>query len=499
MATDVAGRWLTTKEAAALLRVHPKHMYRLLKQGLPASRVGGQWRFQSAELASWSRGGRRAGNEEKQIATQGLPGFLGTDDDVAVDLLLSLLHRDRAPLLGRVSRNRRTPLEPLLDGSVLAVAVLGDLPDPPSIALARIHLAHVQLGLAACPGGPVPSLALLSTKRLRLASWTSGSDPRSILEGVLEREGIDPVRVHSRALEFLSHADAIAAVVARRADLAWTSAAWADRFALPFLPLASRSLALVARADSLGNPSLIRCWQVLQSEAFREAIRSLPGYDAEGSGEIRYLSGAGDSFPVARKPLLRASPHSQPDAARTRPPIRCAIVTRGHGQDASPRILRLVRALVARGIGVCGCVQLPHKTQGKLAGYDLTRIGKAGTHALARRSASSREGFAAFRFDNEAFTTARAWIEKERSDARVCVIDSWGALESKGTGHFDAIASALRTREHGLVLASARRDVLPDILRRLDVPERAVLRLDLPCDARAEKRFLDAIVRVAGG
>ncbi|HQP37626.1 MAG TPA: helix-turn-helix domain-containing protein, partial [Polyangiaceae bacterium] len=349
MATDVAGRWLTTKEAAALLRVHPKHMYRLLKQGLPASRVGGQWRFQAAELASWSRGGRgRAGNEEKQIATQGLPGFLAADDDLAVDLLLSLLHRDRAPLLGRVSRNRRVPLEPLLDGSVLAVAVLGDLPEPPSIPLARIHLAHVQLGLAACPGGPAPSLALLSTKRQRLASWTSGSDPRSILEGVLEREGIDPVRVHSRALEVLSHADTIAAVVARRADLAWTSAAWADRFSLPFLPLASRSLALVARADSLGNPCLIRCWQVLQSEAFREAIRSLPGYDAEGSGEIRYLSGAGDSFQSAPKPPQRAAPRTQPAASPSRPPIRCAIVTRGHGQDASSRILRLVRALVAR-------------------------------------------------------------------------------------------------------------------------------------------------------
>ncbi len=32
--------WLTTREVAELLRVHPKHVYRLRKRGLPAHRVG---------------------------------------------------------------------------------------------------------------------------------------------------------------------------------------------------------------------------------------------------------------------------------------------------------------------------------------------------------------------------------------------------------------------------------------------------------------------------
>lgn len=56
------GEWLTTLEVATLLRVHPKHVYRLLHQGMPARRVGGQWRFSRADIQQWAdqRGGPMA-------------------------------------------------------------------------------------------------------------------------------------------------------------------------------------------------------------------------------------------------------------------------------------------------------------------------------------------------------------------------------------------------------------------------------------------------------
>ena len=50
---------LTTEEVAKLIRVHPKHVYRLLKKGLPARRVGSEWRFDRDEVMAWSRMGRR--------------------------------------------------------------------------------------------------------------------------------------------------------------------------------------------------------------------------------------------------------------------------------------------------------------------------------------------------------------------------------------------------------------------------------------------------------
>ncbi len=41
---------LKSVEVAALLNVHPKHVYRLLRRGLPGRRVGGDWRFDRDEV-----------------------------------------------------------------------------------------------------------------------------------------------------------------------------------------------------------------------------------------------------------------------------------------------------------------------------------------------------------------------------------------------------------------------------------------------------------------
>jgi putative molybdopterin biosynthesis protein len=45
---------LTLKEVSALLRVHPSHIYRLLKRRqIPAMRIGGSWRFDYRVLIRW--------------------------------------------------------------------------------------------------------------------------------------------------------------------------------------------------------------------------------------------------------------------------------------------------------------------------------------------------------------------------------------------------------------------------------------------------------------
>lgn len=45
---------LTVPEVAAWLRVHPTTIYRLVKKrGMPAFRVGSDWRFVARDLALW--------------------------------------------------------------------------------------------------------------------------------------------------------------------------------------------------------------------------------------------------------------------------------------------------------------------------------------------------------------------------------------------------------------------------------------------------------------
>jgi molybdopterin-guanine dinucleotide biosynthesis protein B len=49
------GWLLTTPEVAGLLRVHPKHVYRLIRRGMPSLRVGGEHRFERLGVLDWAR------------------------------------------------------------------------------------------------------------------------------------------------------------------------------------------------------------------------------------------------------------------------------------------------------------------------------------------------------------------------------------------------------------------------------------------------------------
>ena len=49
-----SARVMTLNELADFLRVHPSTIYRLLKRGgLPAFRVGSDWRFNSESIDRW--------------------------------------------------------------------------------------------------------------------------------------------------------------------------------------------------------------------------------------------------------------------------------------------------------------------------------------------------------------------------------------------------------------------------------------------------------------
>jgi len=52
MATTV----MTLEEVAAFLRVHPTTVYRLLKKhGIPAFKIGSEWRFNLESVEEWVR------------------------------------------------------------------------------------------------------------------------------------------------------------------------------------------------------------------------------------------------------------------------------------------------------------------------------------------------------------------------------------------------------------------------------------------------------------
>src|SRR5579871_1044502 len=98
---------LTTREVAALLKVHPKHVYRLRKRGLPAHRVGDEWRFDEDEVRRYcrARGEEAASASEespRENRPEGPPPLLAGNGDVALEVLLDDARARKAPLVGLV-------------------------------------------------------------------------------------------------------------------------------------------------------------------------------------------------------------------------------------------------------------------------------------------------------------------------------------------------------------------------------------------------------------
>jgi putative molybdopterin biosynthesis protein len=283
---------LRTDEVAALLRVHPKHVYRLLRKGLPARRVGGEWRFSRDDVLAWS-GARRPAHAPPAPPPDAAapPSLVAANGDVAVMTLLSLAARLGPPLIGFVQADMGLGAELLQMGAVLATgAHAGGFPSHVGAErVARIHLVRREIGLLGPHGARPPRLADLS--RATLASRPPSAGVRRHLDAALRRAGIDPGRVDRRALVCDSHLDVVCAVASGRAGVGLGSRAWGERAGLSFLPLAEEEYGLIVNARDLGDPRVVRLCEVAQGRELREALGAVPGYDAADAGAIRYDAG----------------------------------------------------------------------------------------------------------------------------------------------------------------------------------------------------------------
>ncbi|MBV9946977.1 MAG: helix-turn-helix transcriptional regulator [Myxococcales bacterium] len=294
LAQDIeeAAAFLTTSELARVLRVHPKHVYRLLRSGLPGHRIGGEWRFIAEEVRRWSAGRGRKRAEPLADADTGAvgpaaPALLAANGDVAVELLLVRLS-EAGPLFGHVQADRGGSLELLQRGAVLAAGCHGE--DIPAFVgqerLAFIRLVERQVVLAMRRGARFRGLRHLA--RLRLASRPPSAGVRHHFDIALRREGLDPAAVHAGASVLGSHREVVCAVVRREADVGLASAAWAARVGLESAPLCRETYGLLVRASNLGDPRVVRLCELAQSGAFRKELGGVAGYEARRSGAIIY-------------------------------------------------------------------------------------------------------------------------------------------------------------------------------------------------------------------
>jgi putative molybdopterin biosynthesis protein len=279
---------LKSADVAELLKVHPKQIYRLLARGLPAHRVGGEWRFLREEVLAWS--GMPAEQREAPASALAatVPPLLAANGDLVIEVLASRLIDEDKPLLGIVQLDRGRALERLAARTILLAGFHGDVPPShvETSRLARIHLVKRDIGLAFPRGSRLRKIGDLRKKRLALRPSTAGV--RAHFDRALTKERTTLTALGSRVSLFESHGEAVCAVVRGDADAALTTSAWAERVGLGFLPLASEPYDLLVYAECLGTPECVAVCEVAQSRPFRANLSKIAGYDARDAGEIRY-------------------------------------------------------------------------------------------------------------------------------------------------------------------------------------------------------------------
>ena len=249
---------LRTDEVAELLRVHPKHVYRLLKKGLPARRVGGEWRFSRRDVLAWSGAGEptaELGVEPKAAGAP--PSVVAANGDVVVVTLLRIAARQGPPIIGFVQADMTLGAGLLETGAVLATgAHAGGFPTHVGAErVARVHLVTREIGLVG-KAGRAPLLR--DVTRLKLASRPPSAGVRHHLDAALRASRLDPEKVHRKAILLESHLDVVCAVAAGRADVGLASRAWGERAGLSFTLLAKEPYGLIVRARDLGDPRVVR-------------------------------------------------------------------------------------------------------------------------------------------------------------------------------------------------------------------------------------------------
>jgi excisionase family DNA binding protein len=308
-----AGALLTSSEIARVLRVHPKHVYRLLRRGLPGRRVGGEWRFRADEVLDWSRQDQAArlsstprptvvplaSGAASAVAASppaasasgtSPPSLIAANGDVVIELLFERLRAAGPPLLGHIQAERGLGLELLARGEVLAAGCHG--PIIPGVIgaerLAFIRLVDRQIGLVVRRGVRLRPLRQIG--RSRLASRPETAGVRAHFDAALRREGLDPEATHASALLCGSHRDVVCAVARGEADVGIASVAWANRVGLDCLPFCRETYGLLVPARLLGDPRVVRLCEVCGSSAWRRALGAVAGYRARGTGSIAYAS-----------------------------------------------------------------------------------------------------------------------------------------------------------------------------------------------------------------
>lgn len=157
--------------------------------------------------------------------------------------------------------------------------------DPDQHAL--LNVVNREQGIITAAGNPkkIRSIADLAGKGIRFINREPAAGTRVIFDALIEGAGLGPGAIQGYDNEEFTHT-AVAAIVASGAvDAGFGIRAAAEKMGLNFVPMVRERYLFVLRREALRTSPVVTLCGILRGAAFKKAIKSLPGYDANDAGK----------------------------------------------------------------------------------------------------------------------------------------------------------------------------------------------------------------------
>jgi putative molybdopterin biosynthesis protein len=118
-----------------------------------------------------------------------------------------------------------------------------------------------------------------------------GSGTRVLLDHCLAERGIDPASIPGYGREVTTHLAVALAVRTGEVDAGMGVYSAAKALGLPFVPVATERYELVMHRAMLDDPRIAALVETVSSEAFKQILRDLGGYETGETGVLRELRG----------------------------------------------------------------------------------------------------------------------------------------------------------------------------------------------------------------
>lgn len=157
-----------------------------------------------------------------------------------------------------------------------------------------VKVAGREQGLITARGNPLGlhALADLARPGVRFVNRQAGSGTRMLLEMMLAADGPPAETIQGFNSAEFTHSAVAAYIASGMADAGVGMRAAAAQFKLDFTPLLKETYYFALRRDALDEPSMRQLLELMRTPAYHKLVDALPGYDADGTGELVEISDA---------------------------------------------------------------------------------------------------------------------------------------------------------------------------------------------------------------